>query len=67
MPTDVDGVLDAARAYASLAVTRERAAAIAAEVDRVERACAEALARFEASAPGRADAGFRAELERLSR
>ena len=67
MPIDVDGVLDAARAYVSLAVTRERAAAIAAEVDRLERACVEATARFEASAPGRADAEFRAALLRLSR
>jgi hypothetical protein len=67
MPIDVDGVLDAARAYASLAVTRERAAAIAAEVDSLERACEEALVRFEASAPDRAGEEFRAELERLSR
>ncbi len=67
MPTDADGVQGAARAFASLAVTRERAEAIAAEVDRLERACGEALARFDAWARGRADADFRAELLRLSR
>ncbi len=46
MTVDLDRILELARRYPALAITPERAAAIAADVAALERACDEALARF---------------------